>query len=341
MDFARRVSTFDIDEHFNNDNDNDNYDNVNDNDHLNFEREYLMGGGIQKSGSSGQNVPLLDPQSSKDRCGLRVVLLCSLLAIGMGGMVLFSCLREVNYSNHYYLCCLGMAISFLMVVSGIVSWLGIWRALLRDMNPMTLAHFLSVITFYGFVSFMCIIYYYWHDRNILGSIPMNGVNRQFLSLLSIGAIVILIIFIIGTLSLKWKTGGVFRWTHTFNALVLLGVGGVLMALDIMTIKYYKPLSLWPVCWSVYMSMVGGALMILSSGYGIILKSRAALINYLFLLPFNMVMMSSSYFNYVNAKMSDGTRADELYMSAVIGIASQLVMVFAFVTGFQWRNMLTV
>jgi hypothetical protein len=329
MDFARRVSTFDIDEI-----DSDQ------SDQLNFEREYLMGGGMQKSGSSS-NVPLLDREGQKDVWGLRLVLLCSLLAIGMGSTVLFSCIKEVDYSNHYYLCILGMAIAFLMIVSGVVSWLGIWRALLRDMNPMTLAHGLSVITFYGFVSYICILYYYWHDRNILGSIPMDGVDRHWLSLLSVGAIAILMLFVIGTLSLKWKAGGVYRWTHTLNALVLLGVGVVLMILDIMTIKYYRSLAVWPVCWSVYLSMVSGVLMILSNGYGLILKSRKALINYLFLLPLNMIFVSASYFNYFSARLADGSRADELYMSAIIGIASQLVMAFAFVTGFTWRMVLTV
>jgi len=148
------------------------------------------------------------------------------------------------------------------------------------------------------------------------------------------------IFMMGTLSLKWKTGLVFRVTHYLNALVLLGVGGLLIAFGLMTIKKYPQFALWPVCWSIYFSIASGGILALSSAYAFLVKSRPRLINFLVLLPLNIVFVSSSYFNYFNARLEDGSRVEELYMSAIIGIASQIVMAFAFLTGFQWRVMLT-
>jgi len=225
MNFARRVATFDIDEVV-----------VEDDEGVSFEREYLMGGGVQKSHSTSNVALLGDYEAKKDLWGLRVVLISSVFVIAMGGFILFSCTKEVNYTAHYYFCILGMAIGFLTIVSGIISWLGIWRARLRDMNPMTLAHSLAVISLYGYISYICLLYYFWQDRIILGPIPMDGVDRRFLSLLSVGAIALLMIFMMGTLSLKWKTGLVFRATHSLNALVLIGVGGLLIALGLMTVK---------------------------------------------------------------------------------------------------------
>jgi len=329
MNFARRVATFDIDEVV-----------VEDDEGVNFEREYLMGGGVQKSNSTSNVALLGDYEAKKDLWGLRTVLISSVFVIAMGAFILFSCIKEVNYADHYYLCVLGMAIAFLTIVCGIVSWIGIWRARSRDMNPMTLSHSLAVISLYGYISYICLLYYFWNDRIILGNIPMDGVDRRFLSLLSVGAIALLMIFVIGTLSLKWKTGFVFRATHYLNALVLLGVGGLLVALGLMTIKKYPQLALWPVCWSIYFSVASGVVLSGSSAYAFLVKSRPRLINFLFLLPLNLIFVSSSYFNYFNAGFSDGTRAEELYMSAIIGIASQIVMAFAFLTGFQWRGMLT-
>lgn len=326
MNFAQRVATFDIDEVV-----------VEDEEGVNFEREYLMGGGVQKS-NSNSNVALLGDH--EDLMGLRIVLISSVFIIAMGAFILFSCVKEVDYSGHYYLCILGMAIAFLTIVCGVISWIGIWRARSRDMNPITLAHSLSVISLYGYISYICLLYYFWQDRIILGNIPMDGVDRRFLSLISIGAIALIMIFVIGTLSLKWKTGIVFRATHYLNALVLLGVGGLLIALGLLTIKNYPDLALWPVCWSIYFSIAAGFILVLSSAYGFIVKSRPRLINFLFLLPLNIIFVSTSYFNYFSATRSDGSRVEDLYMSAIIGIASQIVMAFAFLTGFQWRGVLT-
>jgi len=330
MNFARRVATFDIDEVV-----------VEDDDGVNFEREYLMGGVQKSDSSSNMNVALLgDHEAKKDITGLRTILFSSLLTIAMGGFIGFSCVREVNHAHHYFLCVLGMGIAFSTIVSGVVSWIGIWRARKKEMNPITLAHSLAVISLYGYISYVCILYYLWKDRIILGNIPMDGVNRQFLSLLSIGAIALLMIFVMVTLSLKWKTGTVFRGTHYFNALVLLGVGVLLVLLGLQTIKKHPQLTLWPVCWSIYSSIAAGGVLTLSSIYAFFVKSRPRLTNFLVLLILNLILASSSYFNYFSAKRSDGSRYQELYMSAIIGIASQIVMAFAFITGFLWRGMLT-
>jgi len=329
MNFAQRVATFDID------------DVVDEEEGVNFEREYLMGGGVQKS-SSHSNVALLgDHEAKKDLMGLRIVVISALFLIAMGAFVFYSCQREVDYSDHYYFCVMGMSIGFLTIVCGVIAWVGSWRTRYRDMNPMTLAHSLSVVSLYGYISYCCLLFYYWKDRIILGNIPMDGVNRQFLCEISVGAIAILTIFVVGTLSLKWKTGNVYRWTHYLNNVALLSVGGLLIALGLMTIKSYSHLALWPVCWSIYFSIAAGFILFLTSAYGFFVKSRPRLINFLFLLPLNFIFVGSSYFNYFSAIREDGSRAEELYMSAVIGIASQIVMVFAFVTGLQWRKMLTV
>jgi len=298
-----------------------------------------MGGGVQKSVSTSNVASLGDHDAKKDQAGLKIVVLSSILVVIIGGGILFSCTREVNHS-HYYFCCLGMAISFLTITCGVWSWIGVWRARKKDLNPMTLSHTLAVISLYGYISYICLLYYFWKDRQISGQIPLAGVNRQYLSIVSIGAIAILMLFMLGTLSIKWKTGNVFRFTHYLNTLAILGAGGLMIDFGLVTVQKHPTLALWPVCWSIYFSMGAGGFMFLTSLYGFIVKSRPRLINFLALLVMNIVFVSSSYFNYFTARQSNGSRITELYVSAIVGIASQIVMLFACLTAYQWKNTLS-
>jgi len=329
MNFAQRVATFDIDDVV-----------IEEDDGVNFEREYLMGGGVQKSNSTSNVALLGDHDAKKDLAGLKIVVLSSLLVVIIGGGILFSCTREVNHNEHYKFCVLGMGISFLTITCALWSWIGVWRARKKDLNPMTLSHTLAVLSLYGWITYICLLYYYWKDRQISGQIPLAGVNRLFLVLVSFGAIAILLLFTLGTLSIKWKTGNVYRFTHYLNTLAILGAGGLIIDFGVLTVQKHTNLALWPVCWSIYFSMGAGGLMVLTSLYGFIVRSRPRLINFLVLLFLNFVFVGSSYFNFFTAHKSDGSHYTELYVSAIVGIASQVVMLFAFLTAFQWKNTLT-
>jgi len=327
MNFARRVTTFDLDdEEFEVDLRGADAE----------EKDTLLGGG---GGSSGASAYVNEKITESSVGRLRIILLTTVVYMAAAGVLGYSLSREINGAHHrwhYRLSLAGIVSCFLIVVSGISSWIGVWRFRRRDTVPLSIGHTLVMITMFGLVALAVLVQDYWKDRASATSFPLGGVTKNVLCLFCIGLLVVQLVYICTVFSLKWKSAAIFQWSAAAICFVILLLAAALCGLGAVLLQSSTHYSRWPECWSVYGSVGAGAFSFLSMLYALPINKRTQLINVLVLLPICAILLGTSYFNYFEST-DTGHRNTYLYTSSLVGIAAQALMVMMFGAGFAWKN----
>jgi len=266
------------------------------------------------------------------------------------GVELSWCLTEVQKNNPAYapagqartetdlrhrLCIVGMSICFATIVSGLMSWIGIWRHQRKEFSPLSFAHGLTLCTSLSIIAFVAMIQYQWVDRINIMKVPQDGVNAITLIYISSGLFAILLLQLCTILALKWKSATVFQLTSATIMLLLLLLSIGLVVLCVMVIDHYPALGKWPICWSIYFAISSGSVLILVCIYAVPIKDRPQLVNVLFLMPLCILLLIPCYFN-LSTSISYSKRLDNLYLSALLGIISQALLASMFILGTVWR-----
>jgi len=338
MDYASRVSTFDIDQEIDiQENEENSGDSI--------EKEYLMGGAQRTAGTAKKVVPIEAPGQENIVGRLRLLFIISLFCLGTGVLMIYSTLHEINYNYKtndkiiYYrfaICILGMTVGSLVCASVLFCWVGLWGHQRKEYGPLALAQFLMVLALFGSVAIMICLFFYWTDRVAIGVMPAHGINRFWLSIMSLGLFVVLLFYSSAILTLKWKSAAVFQWTAAAICFVIMAMAIVQVVFCIIALQRHPKLAAWPRCWSIYGSIVFGAVTVVVTLYSMPIKERPQLVNLLVLFPICVCLAVPCYFNYFGSTL-DGKRLEHIYLSALLGIGVQAFSAFMFVIGMVWKS----
>jgi len=275
---------------------------------------------------------------------LRFLFFCSLLTISGAGFLLYCAMIEVQYNikntdhpnnHHYNICILGMAVASTVCASGLFCWVGLWRHQRKEYGPLALAQGLVIVGIFGLVTLVGLLYYWWVDRPALGQVPAQGVNKLWLSCISLGLFVMLMIYSCANLTLKWKSAAIFQWSSAAVCFIIFLLSIATVVFAALTIQEFKKFGTWPTCWSVYGAIGVSGITTLTMVYSLPIKDRPQLINILVILPILIGGFATCWFNYYGAYINN-VRIDLLYGSSLLGIGTQALLLFMFVTGMTWR-----
>jgi len=360
MDFARRVANFELspgDGRTRSDSDSDSPDADS------LEREYLMGGGRDSVEEGDEPAHVCcggvlrykEGEAGNDSvCGSRTLLFASFLTMGISSVIMYILLYEANFTAHKLMSVYGFVLSILLLVGGLLGWLGLYKLGDSKKVPLKLAHATHVLCLYGLCAYLCALLYYWQSlpsgTSTIADSPtwtlpgwMSPLDtREGLIALVLANSGAVLLYVLGSLCIKWssKHSNVPQWTTVFTSflLLLLGVGTSTMAL--LSMRYHPTLKSGTQCWSLYSAVISGILQVIVAVIPMFAtkhSDRGLLTKYAIFVLLLACATQSAYWNYFLAFPSGGKRLDMVLITALLGIASEYLLVAAFVMSLAWRS----